>query len=102
MASRSKDKDVATGDASAGSRANGNPTNSAAAGHVATKGATAVHAAAGNGAARPRARWVAPVLTVAAEHLNPLDSPEDLALLVERIETMRGRKEFFVKGETTR
>ena len=43
-----------------------------------------------------------PVLTVAAEHLNPLDSPEDFALLVERIETMRGRKEFFVKGETTR
>lgn len=43
-----------------------------------------------------------PVLTVAAEHLNPHDSPEDLALLVERIETMRGRKEFFVKGETTR
>jgi deoxyguanosine kinase len=43
-----------------------------------------------------------PVLTVAAEHLNPLDSPEDLALLVERIETMRGRKEFFVKGETAR
>ncbi|WP_179401898.1 deoxynucleoside kinase [Burkholderia guangdongensis] len=43
-----------------------------------------------------------PVLTVAAEHLNPLDSPEDLALLVERIGTMRGRKEFFVKGETAR
>ncbi len=40
----------------------------------------------------------APVLTVDAEHLNPLTSEEDLALLVERIETMRGRKEFFVKG----
>jgi deoxyguanosine kinase len=40
----------------------------------------------------------APVLTVNAEHLNPLESGEDLALLVERIETMRGRKEFFVKG----
>jgi deoxyguanosine kinase len=39
-----------------------------------------------------------PVLTVNAEHLNPLDSDADLALLVERIETMRGRKEFFVKG----
>jgi deoxyguanosine kinase len=39
-----------------------------------------------------------PVLTVSAEHLNPLDSDADLALLVERIETMRGRKEFFVKG----
>ncbi|WP_323121815.1 deoxynucleoside kinase [Burkholderia alba] len=43
-----------------------------------------------------------PVLTVAAEHLNPLESPEDLALLVERIETMRGRKEFFVKGGAAR
>jgi deoxyguanosine kinase len=40
----------------------------------------------------------APVLTVSAEHLNPLDTPEDLALLVERIETMRGRKASFVKG----
>ncbi|KVE42035.1 deoxynucleoside kinase [Burkholderia sp. BDU5] len=39
-----------------------------------------------------------PVLTVAAEHLNPLDSPDDLALLVDRIASMRGRKEFFVKG----
>ncbi|GAB5100976.1 deoxynucleoside kinase [Caballeronia sp. LP006] len=39
-----------------------------------------------------------PLLTVNAEHLNPLTSEEDLALLVERIETMRGRKESFVKG----
>jgi deoxyadenosine/deoxycytidine kinase len=39
-----------------------------------------------------------PVLTVNAEHLNPLDSDADLALLAERIGTMRGRKEFFVKG----
>ena len=39
-----------------------------------------------------------PLLTVNAEHLNPLASDEDLALLLERIETMRGRKEFFVKG----
>ena len=38
------------------------------------------------------------LLTVNAEHLNPLDSDADLALLVDRIETMRGRKEFFVKG----
>ncbi len=43
-----------------------------------------------------------PVLTVAAEHLNPLESPEDLALLVDRIETMRGRKEYFVKGGAAR
>jgi deoxyguanosine kinase len=39
-----------------------------------------------------------PLLSVNAEHLNPLESDADLALLVERIETMRGRKEFFVKG----
>ncbi|SAK42968.1 deoxynucleoside kinase [Caballeronia glebae] len=39
-----------------------------------------------------------PLLTVNAEHLNPLASDDDLALLIERIETMRGRKEFFVKG----
>ncbi|WP_244814350.1 deoxynucleoside kinase [Caballeronia sp. Lep1P3] len=39
-----------------------------------------------------------PLLTVNAEHLNPLASEDDFALLVERIETMRGRKEFFVKG----
>jgi deoxyguanosine kinase len=43
-----------------------------------------------------------PVLTVAAEHLNPLESPEDLALLIDRIETMRGRKEYFVKGGAVR
>ncbi|NIE65592.1 deoxynucleoside kinase [Burkholderia sp. Ax-1719] len=40
----------------------------------------------------------APVLTVGVENLNPLDSDEDLALIAERIETMRGRKESFVKG----
>jgi deoxyadenosine/deoxycytidine kinase len=39
-----------------------------------------------------------PVLTVNAEHLNPLESDADLALLIERMESMRGRKEFFVKG----
>jgi hypothetical protein len=38
------------------------------------------------------------LLTVNAEHLNPLESDDDLALLIERIESMRGRKEFFVKG----
>ena len=66
MASRSNDKDVATGDASAGSHADGNSTKSAAAGHAATKGVTAVQVDAGNAAARSQARWVAPVLTVAA------------------------------------
>ncbi|WP_322106802.1 deoxynucleoside kinase [Paraburkholderia sp. J41] len=40
----------------------------------------------------------APVLTVGAENLHPLDSEADLALIAERIETMRGRKESFVKG----
>ncbi|HKT99170.1 MAG TPA: deoxynucleoside kinase [Paraburkholderia sp.] len=40
----------------------------------------------------------APVLTVGIENLNPLDSDADLALIAERIETMRGRKESFVKG----
>jgi deoxyadenosine/deoxycytidine kinase len=40
----------------------------------------------------------APLLTVNTEHLNPLESAADLALLIERVETMRGRKEFFVKG----
>jgi len=39
-----------------------------------------------------------PLLTVNAEHLNPLASDDDLALLIERIGAMRGRKEFFVKG----
>jgi deoxyguanosine kinase len=42
----------------------------------------------------------APLLTVNTEHLDPLGSEADLSLLVERIETMRGRKEFFVKGTT--
>ncbi|PVX98067.1 deoxynucleoside kinase [Paraburkholderia unamae] len=40
----------------------------------------------------------APVLTVGAEHLDLPDSDADLALIAERIETMRGRKESFVKG----
>ncbi|PYE18280.1 deoxyadenosine/deoxycytidine kinase [Paraburkholderia silvatlantica] len=40
----------------------------------------------------------APVLTVGAEHLDLPDSDADLALVAERIETMRGRKESFVKG----
>lgn len=40
----------------------------------------------------------APVLTVGTEHLNLSDSDADLALVAERIETMRGRKESFVKG----
>lgn len=40
-----------------------------------------------------------PVLTVNTEHLNPLESTADLDLVVERIETMRGRKASFVKAQ---
>jgi deoxyguanosine kinase len=39
-----------------------------------------------------------PVLTVNTEHLNLLESDADFALLVEQIETMRGRKASFVKA----
>lgn len=56
MASRLKDKDVTIGDAAARSCEDGSST----------KDAAAVHTAAGNGTARPQARWIAPVLTVAA------------------------------------
>ncbi len=44
----------------------------------------------------------APVLTVNAENLNPLASEDDLELLVARIESMRGRKESFVKGVSSK
>jgi deoxyguanosine kinase len=40
-----------------------------------------------------------PVLTVNTEHLNPLESAADFALVVERIETMRGRKAGLVKTQ---
>lgn len=39
-----------------------------------------------------------PVLTVNTEHLNLLESDADFALLLEHIETMRGRKASFVKA----
>ena len=39
-----------------------------------------------------------PVLTVNVEHLNLLESDADFALLIEHIETMRGRKASFVKA----
>lgn len=39
-----------------------------------------------------------PVLTVNTEHLDPLESDADFALLLEHIETMRGRKASFVKA----
>jgi deoxyadenosine/deoxycytidine kinase len=37
----------------------------------------------------------APVLMVNTEHLNPVDRDEDFALLLSRIERMRGRREYF-------
>jgi deoxyadenosine/deoxycytidine kinase len=40
-----------------------------------------------------------PVLTINTEHLNLLESDADFALLLEQIETMRGRKASFVKAE---
>lgn len=40
----------------------------------------------------------APVLVVNTEHLNPIERGEDFALLVARIERMRGRREHFNVG----
>lgn len=40
----------------------------------------------------------APVLAVNSENLNFVDNDEDFALLLQRIEDMRGRREFFSKG----
>ena len=37
----------------------------------------------------------APVLMVNTEHLNPIDRDADFALLLSRIEKMRGRREYF-------
>jgi len=41
----------------------------------------------------------APLLIVNTEHLNPIDSDEDFALLLQRIANMRGKREFFSRGE---
>jgi deoxyguanosine kinase len=41
----------------------------------------------------------APVLIVNSEHLNFVDTPADLDLLLQRIAEMRGRREFFSLGE---
>lgn len=41
---------------------------------------------------------VAPVLIVNTEHLNPIDSDADFALLLTRIEKMRGPREYFNVG----
>jgi len=40
----------------------------------------------------------APVLTINTRNFNPLASDADMALLIERIGTMRGRRMTFVKG----
>lgn len=37
----------------------------------------------------------APLLVVNTEHLNPIDRDEDFALLLDRIDRMRGRREVF-------
>jgi deoxyadenosine/deoxycytidine kinase len=37
----------------------------------------------------------APVLIVNTEHLNPVDRDEDFELLLDRIEKLRGRREYF-------
>ncbi len=40
-----------------------------------------------------------PLLIVNADHLNPIQSNEDFSLLMERIAGMRGKREFFNRGE---
>ncbi|RCS57590.1 deoxynucleoside kinase [Parvibium lacunae] len=40
----------------------------------------------------------APVLTVNTSGLNPIDSDEDCALLLQQIKNMRGKREFFNRG----
>lgn len=40
----------------------------------------------------------APVLIVNSEHLNPITRDEDLQLLLARMQTMRGRREYFSVG----
>ncbi|RJG05191.1 deoxynucleoside kinase [Noviherbaspirillum cavernae] len=41
----------------------------------------------------------APLLIINTEHLNPIERPEDFDLLLTRIANMRGKKEFFNRGE---
>jgi deoxyadenosine/deoxycytidine kinase len=40
----------------------------------------------------------APVLVVNSEHMNFVDNADDFSLLIERIENMRGQREFFSMG----
>ncbi len=41
----------------------------------------------------------APLLIINTENLNPIDNDEDFALLLTRIAGMRGKREFFSRGE---
>lgn len=41
----------------------------------------------------------APLLIVNTEHLNPIERDEDFELLLARIANMRGKREFFSRGE---
>ena len=41
----------------------------------------------------------APVLIINTEHLNPIDRADDFDLLLTRIDNMRGKREFFNRGE---
>jgi deoxyguanosine kinase len=41
----------------------------------------------------------APLLTINTEHLNPIERTEDFELLMTRIKNMRGKREFFNRGE---
>jgi deoxyadenosine/deoxycytidine kinase len=40
-----------------------------------------------------------PLLIVNTEHLNPIEHSEDFDLLMKRIASMRGKREFFSRGE---
>jgi deoxyguanosine kinase len=40
----------------------------------------------------------APLLIVNNEHLNPIDSDDDFELLLDHVENMRGKREFFNRG----
>lgn len=41
----------------------------------------------------------APLLIINTEHLNPIERAEDFELLLTRIRNMRGKREFFNRGE---
>ncbi len=45
------------------------------------------------------AHYAAPVMVVNSENLNFVDRDDDFRLLIERIETMRGQRGYFNRGE---